>query len=119
MKTIVLGRRRDPRVGYWTHLKNIRLSKRQTSNEIAKDLSISRGWYSGIESGRNTPSKSLSQRMEKYFGLPIHVLTAKTSRILLPKCDCGKIMVLREDGSCECKYCESTTSDRLLYKSVV
>lgn len=57
-----------------TNLKLLRMSKQISQGEAAKEVGVSQGWYSLIESGRLQPTESVSKRLSEVFMHPVDEL---------------------------------------------
>ena len=50
-------------------LKNIRLAKGLTQEQVANAIGITRAAYGNIETGKRTPKPQLAQRIGKYLSV--------------------------------------------------
>lgn len=48
-------------------LKEYRMKRDVTQEEVAKECGIKRSYYSMIETGKRTPSVSVAKRLAEYF----------------------------------------------------
>ena len=56
-------------VSYFSEkIKSLRLKNSLTQKQIAEEIGISQGNYSGLENGKNEPSLSTLQALSSYYG---------------------------------------------------
>jgi len=57
-----------------SHIKNIRLKKNATQEDLAAAVGVSRQTIIAIEKGNYTPSLLLAMQLAKYFKVPVEEL---------------------------------------------